>query len=467
MATIAEDYNNPGNLRPPKGVTYDGQIGIGENGFAIFETPEFGRKALINDIQHKMKNGLNTPDSFIDRYSPSGDNSEESRDNYKIHLMNQLGLKSSDEPFPENSHEKLADAIAQFEGGIKTQEPTNEETKKAIDQVSNQTVEKAQPQKLDTLPITAQSLITGGVGGIAGASLGATKYPIAWGVKQLMNDNKAPEVQAPVVQESAWPGNRTPVKIEPSRSEKQTLSTGDKSEMTGRERQLGYTEATSQQKARKETQYQNAKNVGLNPTQAFAQHPDVASTPGGVLASKETIDALANQRALDTERKIARTLNLAKSVGGEWQKIATQAANLAQTGTPEQKNVAMRFLDKIFSGLGKFSSSFPGRVGQIGFGLGASVPMAVEEFKNQNPKTAGAILAGGTALGALGHYFPKTVGGLGLAANVGYDVTHPQEASSRLSMSEISPTAFMGMPEELTNPFAQQPVKTNSPLAKP
>ena len=46
MGTIAQDYNNPGNLRPPKGVTYDGQIGIGDHGFAIFETPEAGKTAF-------------------------------------------------------------------------------------------------------------------------------------------------------------------------------------------------------------------------------------------------------------------------------------------------------------------------------------------------------------------------------------------------------------------------------------
>ena len=95
MATIAEDYNNPGNIRPPKGVTYEGQVGIGDKGFAIFETPEYGRQALIGDIQHKVQNGLNTPDAFIDKYAPSVDNSEQGRDNYKIHLMEKLGLKSN------------------------------------------------------------------------------------------------------------------------------------------------------------------------------------------------------------------------------------------------------------------------------------------------------------------------------------------------------------------------------------
>ena len=37
MSTLAEYNNNPGNLKPPKGVTYEGQIGVDDNGFAVFE----------------------------------------------------------------------------------------------------------------------------------------------------------------------------------------------------------------------------------------------------------------------------------------------------------------------------------------------------------------------------------------------------------------------------------------------
>ena len=175
MGTIAQDYNNPGNLRPPKGVTYDGQIGIGDRGFAIFETPEAGKTALINDIQHKVGNGLNTPDSFIDKYSPSGDNTDESRDNYKIYLMKQLGLKSSDEPFPKDSHEKIADAIAHFESGLPNAEtpPTTvgeETTTSSPDTVksSNETVQSTPSQKISPI-----------VGGTIGASVGATAGSVA------------------------------------------------------------------------------------------------------------------------------------------------------------------------------------------------------------------------------------------------------------------------------------------------
>jgi len=110
--------NNPGNLRPPKGVTYDGQIGIDEKGFAIFENKDFGQRALVNDVTYKLNHGINTPDKFVDRFAPAGDeNSEESRSNYKIHLAEQLGLKSTNDPFPKDAASRLAHAVSTFEGG--------------------------------------------------------------------------------------------------------------------------------------------------------------------------------------------------------------------------------------------------------------------------------------------------------------------------------------------------------------
>jgi hypothetical protein len=130
MTTLAEYNNNPGNIRPAKGVKYEGMIGVDDKGFAIFEKPEFGQKALVNDITHKLeKRGIKTPNEFVDIYSPKGDeNSEDARDNYKIYIAQKLGLKSTNDPFPENAIEKLSQAITNFEGG-KWQEDNKEETK--------------------------------------------------------------------------------------------------------------------------------------------------------------------------------------------------------------------------------------------------------------------------------------------------------------------------------------------------
>ena len=118
MTSIAEYNNNPGNIRPPKGLTYEGQIGIDDRGFAIFATKEAGRGALMQDIRAKQKQGLNNPNAFIDKYAPaSKENPEEGRDNYKIRMAQHLGLKNTTDPFPKGSEEKIADLIASFEAG--------------------------------------------------------------------------------------------------------------------------------------------------------------------------------------------------------------------------------------------------------------------------------------------------------------------------------------------------------------
>lgn len=167
MDSVADYNNNPGNLRPPKGVTYDGQIGIDDRGFAIFETPAAGRRALVNDVQIKMRRGLNTPESFIDRYAPAGEeNPEEGRENYKLHLAASLGLKSTSDPFPEDAAERLADAIYQFESGQrKPPEPARAPTEPTVEPEG-----VLEPSDRSQLPGVEEGVKTGA--GIAGGLTG-------------------------------------------------------------------------------------------------------------------------------------------------------------------------------------------------------------------------------------------------------------------------------------------------------
>lgn len=117
MTSVADYNNNPGNLRP-KGFTYKGQIGVDERGFAIFENKDAGRSALIQDIRAKQRIGLRNPEAFINMYAPAmAENPEEGRENYKMKLAQHLGLKSTTDPFPKESEEKIADLIASFESG--------------------------------------------------------------------------------------------------------------------------------------------------------------------------------------------------------------------------------------------------------------------------------------------------------------------------------------------------------------
>lgn len=173
MSTIADYNNNPGNIKPPKGVTYDGQIGVDDRGFAIFENKDYGRKALVNDIEIKIKNGLVTPEAFINRYAPAGDeNDEDARMNYKIFLADQLGLKSTADKFPEDSAKRIADAIAHFEAGTRpapTPEGTADTTPKA-----NFDAPKMASSNTDAKDDEKESGVSPVVGGIVGGVTGAT-----------------------------------------------------------------------------------------------------------------------------------------------------------------------------------------------------------------------------------------------------------------------------------------------------
>lgn len=116
--SIAEYNNNPGNLRPPKGVTYQGQLGVDDRGFAIFETPEAGRAALKQDVGIKLNRKMSAQE-FVDRYAPAGDNSAEARDNYVLQIMAALDLPASDtkiEATDENI-QKVMSVIGRVESG--------------------------------------------------------------------------------------------------------------------------------------------------------------------------------------------------------------------------------------------------------------------------------------------------------------------------------------------------------------
>ena len=184
MATIADYNNNPGNIKPPKGVTYEGQIGVDDRGFAVFENKDYGRKALVNDIEAKIKNGLTSPEAFINRYAPAGnENDEDARMNYKIFLADQLGLKSTAEKFPEDSAHKIADAIAHFEAGTRPEPATtpspNAQPNFEAPKVASSNSE-AEPTATEIPPY-----VGGIIGGVTGTTAGANaavakaKYDLA------------------------------------------------------------------------------------------------------------------------------------------------------------------------------------------------------------------------------------------------------------------------------------------------
>jgi hypothetical protein len=301
MSTLAEYNNNPGNLRPPQGVKYEGQIGVDDKGFAIFENADYGRRALVNDIQIKLKRGLNSPEVFIDTYAPRGnENPQEAQENYKIWLANSLGLNSTADKFPKDSAEKIADAVSKFESGTwgKSQTEEAEEQLQPTDQQRrDKLVEEVKelPGKVaQEYPTATRAAID-----VAGASLGsqASRFTetgrerAAQAAADLLRSSAKPV--APAVQPAATPP--APIPTDPMHT-RQLQGTTDAG-ATGRARQQTYNVGTSQQAAAANEQakvIEQLKRQGIVTGDAkslLAKAPGLTSTPSGVLLPSSQVYA--------------------------------------------------------------------------------------------------------------------------------------------------------------------------------
>lgn len=69
--------NNPGNIRSTVSDTWEGQTGT-DGSFAIFESPEFGIRAMGRTLMNYERiYGLNTVSEIISRWAPSNENNTE------------------------------------------------------------------------------------------------------------------------------------------------------------------------------------------------------------------------------------------------------------------------------------------------------------------------------------------------------------------------------------------------------
>ena len=75
-ATRGERNNNPGNIRPAS-YTWQGQSGVDSGpmgSYLIFETPEYGIRAIAKDLLTKYARGLDTVSEIITAYAPPSEN---------------------------------------------------------------------------------------------------------------------------------------------------------------------------------------------------------------------------------------------------------------------------------------------------------------------------------------------------------------------------------------------------------
>ena len=113
--SLGERNFNYGNIRP--GADFIGETGANK-GYATFKNPLYGGRAVSRLIDtYRNKYGINTIDSFIDRYAPAGDNTKEARAGYKKFLSDKTGLGIGEEFDLEKDKANLMQGIFEFETG--------------------------------------------------------------------------------------------------------------------------------------------------------------------------------------------------------------------------------------------------------------------------------------------------------------------------------------------------------------
>ena len=81
---------NPGNIRSVAGLFWQGQTGVDDAGFCIFDTPENGLRALCRLlVNYHQKHGLDTVREIINRWAPPVENNTSA---YVTAVANAIGM---------------------------------------------------------------------------------------------------------------------------------------------------------------------------------------------------------------------------------------------------------------------------------------------------------------------------------------------------------------------------------------
>lgn len=374
MTTLAEYNNNPGNIRPAPGVKYEGLIGVDANGFGIFKTRKDGQQALLNDLTYKLeKRGIKTPSEFVDIYSPAGpENSEDSRDNYKIYIAQKLGLKSTNDPFPENAVDRLAQAVSAFEGGSWQSKDQQEEKKPERSEAPSEPENQYSGDPVSNEPTQAEKSRSakemGAVGAVLGSSAGsvyAAKAPLFRMAQRvgLLPGGKpiTPQEAATLAERVMTPGGQAPVESvvrKPHGGENWQKS------LTGIS-----TPGAQMDKASLDLAKGMQQTVGIGGAPGFTGG---TITPGGIILSPRDAAAVTAQQQ-------ARAIQAAENE-------ARFQQSMQRAGQP----------DIVQRGARAVAGSTPVRAGMAGLGVGFNTQDAYNKFQE------GDVLGGSLATGAAG-----------------------------------------------------------------
>ena len=107
--------NNPGNLRYYPEIPWKGQLGADAAGYAVFDTPENGIRAMsiqiLGDIE---KRGFDTPRKLITKYAPPSENDTKA---YIQAVCKRLGVLPDDKLSERKHGLLLVYAVGEHENG--------------------------------------------------------------------------------------------------------------------------------------------------------------------------------------------------------------------------------------------------------------------------------------------------------------------------------------------------------------
>jgi hypothetical protein len=129
MSALGIRSNNPLNLRPG---SYNGEVGMNEKGFSIFDTMENGvRAAAKNLIAYQDKHGIDTVEGVVRRWSTTDQDAYiafvchvcelNHNDPLDLHDFNTLWWLVESMGEMENGHDEMAAGVtdAQLSAGVK------------------------------------------------------------------------------------------------------------------------------------------------------------------------------------------------------------------------------------------------------------------------------------------------------------------------------------------------------------
>ena len=106
--------NNPLNIRHDDINDWVGKIGVDNDGFVIFDTPENGYRAAAKILKTYANRGLITIEQIVSTWAPGNENDTES---YIASISSSLGMRRNDVVYASN-YVSLLGAMTIHENGL-------------------------------------------------------------------------------------------------------------------------------------------------------------------------------------------------------------------------------------------------------------------------------------------------------------------------------------------------------------